>query len=80
MVGLFVREGMRLTIYGLGLGLAMALALAKLLSAVFMGISPTDVVALGAVSSLLLGVSMFACWLPARRAARVNPMQALRAE
>jgi predicted permease len=80
VVGLFVREGMRLTAYGLVIGLALAMALAKLLSAVFFGVSPTDVAALAAVSALLLGVSLLACWLPARRAARVDPMQALRSE
>jgi len=80
VVGLFVREGMRLTTYGLVIGLALAVALAKLLSAIFMGVSPTDVAALGIVSGLLLSVSLVACWLPARRAARVDPMQALRAE
>ena len=80
VVGLFVREGMRLTAYGLVIGLALAVALAKLLSAIFMGVSPTDVVALAAVSGVLLSVSLLACWLPARRAARVDPMNALRSE
>jgi len=80
VVGLFVREGMRLTAYGLVIGMSLAVALAKLLSAIFMGVSPTDVAALGAVSGLLLSVSLLACWLPARRAARVDPMQALRSE
>ena len=80
VVGLFMREGLRLTAIGVVIGLALAVALARVLSASFYGVSPGDVLALGGVSALLIAVSLMACWLPARRAARVDPMQALRSE
>jgi len=80
VVGLFVGQGLRLTMYGTVIGLALAMALAKLLASQFFGISPSDIVALGGVSALLGLVSLLACWLPARRAARVDPMRALRSD
>ena len=65
---------------GLALGLAGALALRKVLGTFLYQVSATDPPTIGAVSGLLAGVALLACWLPARRAARVDPVEALKAE
>jgi putative ABC transport system permease protein len=66
---------------GLGLGLAGAWAgTAVLEGSLLIGVSPHDPLVFGAVPVLLAMVGLLACWLPARRAARVNPTEALRAE
>ncbi len=77
---LVVRQGMLLTIVGVGLGLAGSLGLTRLISSLLFGVSATDVTTFGAVSMLLLVIALLACWLPARRASGVDPMVALRAE
>ena len=71
---------MRLTAVGLAVGLALSVGVAKLLSSVFLGLSATDVVPFMAVTVLLAAVAAVASWIPARRAARIDPMEALRAE
>jgi predicted permease len=80
VVALFLREGMRVTLIGTLIGLTLALALAKTLSAVFIGLSVGDVPTIVAIVALLSAVALVACWVPARRAARVDPMLALRHE
>ena len=65
---------------GVGIGLASALALTRLMSSLLYEVAPADPLTLAGVSLLLLAVALLACWLPARRAARVHPMQALRCE
>jgi ABC-type antimicrobial peptide transport system permease subunit len=77
---LVVRHGMFLTALGLAIGLAGAFALTQLLSAMLYGVSATDPLTFTAVSLALAGVAFCACYLPARRAARVDPMEALRYE
>jgi putative ABC transport system permease protein len=77
---LVVRHGMLLTGIGLAIGLAGAFALTRLLSAVLYGISATDPLTFAAVPLALAGVAFCACYLPARRATRVHPMEALRYE
>jgi putative ABC transport system permease protein len=72
--------GFRLTAIGLGVGLAMALALTRFLSGVLLGVTSTDAVTFLSVAILLCAVALFACFLPARRAMRVDPMVALRYE
>jgi len=77
---LVLRQGMGLTLAGLLIGLAGGLAVARLLSGLLFEIQPNDPPTFGAVTVLLALVALFACWWPARRAARVDPMVALRAE
>jgi predicted permease len=77
---LVLRQGLKLAGFGVAIGLAGALALTRLLSGLLFGIDPADPATLMAISLLLVAVASLACWLPARRAARVDPMQALRYE
>lgn len=80
VVGLVVREGMRLSLVGLGLGLAVSLLLGLGLSKVLFGLGGVEPAAIGVVVALMLGTTALACWAPARRAAHVDPMTALRTE
>lgn len=73
-------RGMKQLAAGLALGLAGALAVTRLLTSMLTRVSPTDPVVFGAVTLVLLGIGMFACWLPARRAAALHPVKALRYE
>jgi predicted permease len=78
VVRLVVREGMWLSLTGVGIGLVLALGLGLVLSKVLYGVAPADPGVLGTIALLLLVVSAVACYLPARRATRVDPMTALR--
>jgi predicted permease len=80
VVRLFLGEGMRLTAVGIAIGLVLSAVVAKALSSAFFGITAGDAVTFGAVAALLSGVALAACWIPARRAAKVDPMRALRYE
>ena len=80
LLSMVIRRGMRLTLMGLAIGAAGALALTRLLSSLLFGISPRDPVTLIAVAAVLSGVALLACYIPARRAAGVDPMVALRYE
>jgi predicted permease len=73
-------EAGKLALLGVALGLPLTLALARILGAVVFGIAPYDPVTLIASGLILLGVALAAAWLPARRAARIDPMVALRYE
>lgn len=77
---LVLGEGMRLTSLGILAGILAALWLTQGLSSLLFEVTPSDPVTFSAVSLLLLVVALVACWIPARRAARIDPMQALRAE
>jgi putative ABC transport system permease protein len=80
VVTLIVRGGMRLALIGIAIGLAGAYGLGRLMHTTLYGIQSADLGSLFAVAALLLTVALIACWLPARRSARVDPMQALRRE
>jgi ABC-type antimicrobial peptide transport system permease subunit len=75
---LVLREGLRLVVIGVPLGLVAALAAVRLLSSYLYGVSATDAATFSAIAALLAGVALFACYVPARRATRVDPVQALR--
>jgi putative ABC transport system permease protein len=80
VLALVLRQGMTLVLVGIVVGLAGAVALARLLSGLLFGVTPTDPVTFTVVPFLLASVALAACYLPARRAAKVNPMEALRCE
>jgi putative ABC transport system permease protein len=77
---LVMGQGFKLTLMGVGLGIAGALALTRFLSSLLYGVKPTDPLTFGAVSFMLVAVALLASYIPARRAARVDPMVALRHE
>lgn len=80
VVRAMLREGLRLTLIGLALGLAFSAVLGFVLSKILYGLAPFDATAVLGVTLLLLSVSILACWIPARRATKVDPIIALRAE
>jgi predicted permease len=77
---LVLRQGMRTTAIGLAVGAAASFGATRLLASFLFGVPPTDVVAFGGATVLLSAAALVATWLPARRASRVDPMIALRAE
>ena len=80
VVKLIVGSGMSLAAIGVGIGLVGAFAITRLLASLLFGVSPTDVATFGLVSVGLLMVAFLACYLPARRATKVDPLIALRYE
>jgi predicted permease len=80
VLGLVVGQGFALTLVGIGCGLAGAIGMTRFLSSLLYGVRPTDPLTFLAVSVLLTGVALLACYIPARRAARVDPIVALRHE
>jgi len=77
---LVLRQGLFLTVFGVVLGLAAAFALTRLLSGLLFGVEAFDLSTFTTISLLLVFVSLLACYLPARRAMRIDPLQALRYE
>ena len=77
---LIVGQGMLLTIIGVAIGLAASFAVTRAMSSLLFGVGTTDTLTFTVISLLLTSVSLLACYLPARRATRVDPMVALRYE
>jgi ABC-type antimicrobial peptide transport system permease subunit len=77
---LILREGARTTIIGLTIGLLLAAGLGKLLSGILYKVSPVDPVTIVAATFMLTTAALLACYIPARRATRAAPLEALRTE
>ena len=80
VVRLITRQGMRWTGIGLALGLAASFGVARLMAGFLYGIGPADPIAFGAIALLLSATAFAACYMPARRASRIDPLIALRDE
>jgi ABC-type antimicrobial peptide transport system permease subunit len=77
---MIIGGGMKLAAIGVAVGIAGALALANLVASMLYGVTPFDPASYAGTAGVLLAVAALACWLPARRAMRVDPLVALRQE
>jgi len=78
VVSMILRQGLTVALQGLGAGMVCALLLSKALSALFFGVGGFDPTNIAITAGILLSTTVLACLIPARRAARVDPMTALR--
>ncbi len=77
---MIVGQGAKMALLGVAFGIAAALALTRLMSGMLFGVTPSDRLTFLTVSALLVGIALLACYIPARRATRVDPVVALRYE
>jgi putative ABC transport system permease protein len=77
---LVLSAGFKLALIGIGVGLVLSFAVTRFLSSLLFGVRATDLLTFGALSVLMIIVSLLACYLPARRATKVDPLVALRYE
>ena len=80
VLNLVLKQGMKLVLIGALIGIPASLAVAQVLSSLLVGLTTTDVLTIVVVTVLLVGVTLLACYLPARRATRVDPLETLRYE
>jgi ABC-type antimicrobial peptide transport system permease subunit len=80
VIKLIVNHGMGLTLIGAMIGVMLALAVTRLLASLLYGVTATDPATFAGVVLFVIGVAVLACYLPARRATKVDPMMALRNE
>lgn len=80
VLSLVIRQGLQLAVFGVVLGLVGAWALTRLMTSLLFGVTPTDSITLSAVVGTLIVVALIACYVPARRATKVDPLVALREE
>ena len=80
ILGWVLKQGMLLSIVGVSIGVLAAIAFSRVLRGLLFGVAPTDVVTYVSVGGLLCLVALLACYVPARRATRVNPIKALKYE
>ena len=77
---MIIGHGMKLALIGVGIGLIGAFALTRLMASMLFGVEPTDAMTYGSIAALLIGVTLLACYLPGRRATKVEPTISLRYE
>jgi putative ABC transport system permease protein len=80
VIGVIIRQGMQPPVVGAMIGLLSALAITRLMTHLLFGVAPSDPVTYMAVAAVLTAIALIACYLPARRATRIDPVTALRAE
>ncbi|MBW4026672.1 MAG: ABC transporter permease [Acidobacteria bacterium] len=80
LIAMFVRQGLLLTGIGIGCGLAVSFVTMRLMSALLFHVSPVDPITYATITAGVVAIASFACYLPSRQAATVDPMDALRAE
>ncbi len=80
VLGLVLKQGMLLTLIGAAVGVLVALPVARMAGSLLYGVSSTDPLTYVSITLLLMGIALLACYLPARRATRIDPLKALRVE